>query len=288
MLLQVRLEQAEAALVGARGAEEAASRQRRRGDAGNRAPARMQALGPGALLEEDLHAAGRRGGDALRAHERVGVEAEQPPGHQRRAEMRYHAGGVEAHVVEAALHGGADADRALHAGDVGRQHVGAAGAPRLRHAEGGRQARHGRMDDGGEMRVVEIEAVQQHAVDEGRIPQRQSLAMPDHGARAVAAERDRSRQRTLRERIAARREPHADGIEHQLERALAHRLRHVRQPQPGDELGKPAGGNRRRARPGLRIGMGAIAWCHGSILSARRSVGGSLTAPPIFVPIGAR
>ena len=31
--------------------------------------------------------------------------------------------------------------------------------------------------------------------------------------------------------------------------------------------------------------MGAIAWCHGSILSARRSAGRSLTAPPIFVPI---
>ena len=204
MLLQVRLEQAEAALVGARWAEEAVLCQRRRGDAGDRAPAGMQPLGPGAFLEEDLHAAGRRGGNALRTRERVGVEAEQPSGHQRRAEMRDHAGRMEADVVEAALDGSADADGALHPGDVGRQHVGAARALRLRDAEGGRQARHGRMDDGGEMRVVEVEAVQQHAVDEGRIAQRQPLAVPDHGARAVAAERVRAGQRAFSERIAAR------------------------------------------------------------------------------------
>ena len=169
--------------------------------------------------------------------------------------MRDDAGGVEAHVVEAALHGRADADGALHAGDVGRQHVGAAGALRLADAERGRQARDGRMDDGGEMRVVEVEAVQQHAVDEGRIPQRQPLAVPDHGAGALAAERDRAGQRTLRERIAARREPDADGVEHQLQRALAHRLRHVRQPHPGDELGQPARGNCRSARAARRIGV---------------------------------
>ena len=285
MLLQMRLEQAEAALVGARGAEEAVLGERCRGDAGNRPPARMQALGPCALLEEDLHAAGRRGGNALRAHERVGVEAEQPPGNQRRAEMRYDAGRVEAHVVEAAFDGSADADRAFHARDEGRQHVGAARALRFRDAEGGRQARHRRVDDGGEMRVVEIEAVQQHAVDEGRIPKRQPLAMPDHRARAVAAERDGARERAFRERIAARRKPNADGIEHQLARPLAHGLGHIRKPHARHELRKPTGGNRRRARPGVRFGIGAIAWRHGSILRTRPSVGGRLTAPLIFVPI---
>ena len=53
-------------------------------------------------------------------------------------------------------------------------------------------------------------------------------------------------------------------------------------------VAQPAGGNRRRVRPSMRIGMGAIAWCHDSTLSARRSVRRSLTAPPIFVPIAAR
>ena len=105
------------------------------------------------------------------------------------------------------------------------------------------------------MRVVEVEAMQQHAVGERRIPQRQPLAMPDHGAGAFAAQCDRARQRTLRKWIAPRREPHADGVEHQLQRALAHRARHVRQPHPRNELGQPARRNWRRVRAARQIGV---------------------------------
>ena len=156
-------------------------------------------------------------------------------------------------------------------------------------AERGRQARDGRMDDGGEMRVVEVEAMQQHAVDEGRIPQRQPLAVPDHGAGAVAAERPRAGQRALRERIAARREPDADGIEHQLQRALAHGLGHFRQPHAGHELGQPARGNRRRVEPpcgsACELSRGVMA---ASFFPPVAASGRSLTAPPIFVPIAAR
>ena len=77
MALQVRVEEAEAALVGTGRADEAVPHEMRRGDAGDRGPAGMEALGPRALLEEQLHA--RRGArrDALRRDDLVRVEAKE-------------------------------------------------------------------------------------------------------------------------------------------------------------------------------------------------------------------
>src|SRR5262245_38372797 len=125
----------------------------------------MQALGPGALLQEDLNAACRRSGDTLRPRQGVSVQAHQPSRHQRSREVGDHAGGVEADVVKATLYRGADAYRTLHPGDIRRQHVGAARALRLADAEGRWQTSDRWMDDGVEMRVVEVEPVQQHPVD---------------------------------------------------------------------------------------------------------------------------
>src|ERR1700674_3323889 len=116
------------------------------------------------------------------------------------------------------------------------------------------------MDDGGEMGVVEVEAMQQHAVYEGCIPERQPLAMPDHRARAFAAERGCAGQRALGKWKAAGCEPHADGIENEQARALAHGPWHIGKPHARYELGKTSGGDGRGIRPGARIGKGAIAW----------------------------
>ncbi len=89
------------------------------------APAGVEALGPGALLEEHLDARRRAASDPLRHGEARRVEAEQLAGDDARGEVRSDGRGVEAGVVEAAVGGEADADRGLHAGDVGEEDVGA-------------------------------------------------------------------------------------------------------------------------------------------------------------------
>ena len=121
--LQMRVEEAEAALVGTRGPDEAVPHEVGRRDAGDGGPAGMEALRPRPLLEEHLHAGGGARRHALRRHDAVRVEAEELRGNHSRAEMRDEAGGVEANVMKAALDGGANADRRLHARGIGREEV---------------------------------------------------------------------------------------------------------------------------------------------------------------------
>ena len=57
------------------------------------------------------------------------------------------AGGMETHVMKATFDAGADADRTFHAGDIARQHVGAAGALGFGHPKCRRQAGYRRVND---------------------------------------------------------------------------------------------------------------------------------------------
>src|SRR5918995_4351701 len=107
----MRLQQAELAFIGPRRPDEAVLRETRRGDAGDGAPARVEALGPGAFLEEDLQAGGGARRDALGGDDLLRRQAEQLAGDDGAAEVGDDAGGVEAGVVETALRRRADADR---------------------------------------------------------------------------------------------------------------------------------------------------------------------------------
>lgn len=151
-------------------------------------------------------------------------------------------------MVEAALHRRADADGRFHARDVGGEHVFATHAAFLRDAEGGGQASDRRMDDGGQMRVVEIEAVQQHTVDEHGIAQRQALGATDDGRATAATERLAAGQRASREGVGVGRQRAADGVEHQVFGALANGGRDICQLHVVHEPGEPARGESEPSR----------------------------------------
>ena len=271
MLLQVTREQAEAALVGALRADETLLRQRRRGDAGDRRPARMETFGPGAVREE-LQAAGRRRqGDALRHDELRLAQAHQPPRGERAREGADEAGRMEADLMECALGDGAEPRRNLDAQDVGGEHVAAARAPLSAHGERGRQQAAGRVDHPGGVRVVEIEPVNQDAIHQRRVAQRQFGRHADHrrvpGARET---RDRG-ERPMREIEAGRGERNAHAVEDQMLRARHGRRRDRARLEAADEA-RQVLGNQRRALGRARLvrGLPQRSDVHRFLLNARK------------------
>ena len=123
--LQIRIEHAEAALIGAGRADEAFAAERGRRDAGLRRPSGMHALGPRAVLEE-FHAARRhRQRDALRHRQRLRRKSHQRSGGERAAEHADHAGRVEADLMEVTAADRAEPRRRFHARDIGGDEIGA-------------------------------------------------------------------------------------------------------------------------------------------------------------------
>ena len=120
-VLEVGVEEAELALIGAGGSLETVLGQAGGGDAGNGGPAGVHALGPGAFLQEDLDPGSGAGGDALGGDDGLGREIEQARGDDAGAEMGNDAGGMKAGVVEAAFGRCADTDRGFHPRGVGHQ-----------------------------------------------------------------------------------------------------------------------------------------------------------------------
>ena len=83
LTLEVGLEKTELALVGPRGAEEAVLGQTGSGNARDCSPARVEALCPGAFLEEHLDARCGAARDPLCSDKLVFVEVQQPAGGDR-------------------------------------------------------------------------------------------------------------------------------------------------------------------------------------------------------------
>ncbi len=204
----------------------------------------MNALGPGAVLDELQVAAGERQRDALRRLQPAGVEAEQAAAGERARERADHAGWVEALRVEAALRHARDARAGLHGGDIRGQQLGAA-VPAL---AGQRQHRgqdaDGEVHDAGHVRVVVVEAVHEHAVEQRRVAHRQPAVEADHRRAAAgmpAGERLHRVGAARGEVLAARGERTADGVEQQVAGAQADGGGHVLQPQAMHEAGEAAG-----------------------------------------------
>ena len=187
-----------------------------------RRPARMHALGPGAVLQELEAARGHGERDALRHHQALGTEPHQRAGSERAAEHADQSGRVEADLVERPAADGGQARCRFHAGDIGGEQVGAGGTLHV----GGRQHRRpnagGGMDDPAGVRVVEVEAVHQDAVEQRGVPRRQAQRQTDHGnIPRPAQSRDRGR-RLVGEVVAAGGERNACRIEDQVLGPLAH------------------------------------------------------------------
>jgi hypothetical protein len=109
--LKVGVEEAELSLIDARRADEAMLCEARRRDARDRRPARVEALGPGALFQEDLNPGGRAAGDALCCGQLLRIELQQFSCGDSRCKVGNETGRVKADVVKSAFDGGADANR---------------------------------------------------------------------------------------------------------------------------------------------------------------------------------
>src|ERR1700676_5786336 len=102
--------------------------------------------------------------------------------------MSDEAGCVKARMVEAALGSGAHANCSLHAGSVGNQERASVHAAGFTEGQRAGEARRSRVDDAGQMGIVEVEAVDQHAVRKRRVAYRQTDATADDAAGTRAAE----------------------------------------------------------------------------------------------------
>ena len=125
----------------------------------------MQALGPGAVLEEFERARRHAERDALGLPQFAFRQSEQPAGGERGGGRVADAGGMKAGAVEAAARHAGDPDRCLDAENIGGQHLPRRRPRHDRRRKRCRKLRHRRVDHAPEMGVVEIEAVADQAVD---------------------------------------------------------------------------------------------------------------------------
>ena len=161
-----RLVEAVGALEDRPRAREAGLREVRGHDARVGGPARVEALGPGAVGQVLDDPARLAAAEPERRGELGRAEAEDPPDGRRRAERAAERGRVEAAPVERPRAGPPDRGHHLDAGDERRQHLAARGVTRLARGERGRRAAGARVDDRLLQRVVVVEPVGQGPVGE--------------------------------------------------------------------------------------------------------------------------
>jgi hypothetical protein len=141
--------------------------------------------------------------------------------------------------MQAALDDAGNARAGLDAGDVGQQHLGAAGAPFGGKRPHGGQHADGQVHHAGHVGVVVVQSVHQDAVEPGHVAQRQPLAEADHAASTHrVGERGDRRGQLQREVLLPRRECAAHGVEHQVQRPLLRGRRHGGQRQTVRKLGE--------------------------------------------------
>ena len=159
-------------------AREVGARQERSQQAIARGVARMKRLAHGA---EHLAEPRRlRGGNSEGPGHLLFVEPEEAPGGSRRAEDARRAGDVPSHVVVRRVHSVADAAGHFHAKNECVQELSACDASRFGIGEHCRRDRTARVDDGSQVRVIEIEGVRGDPVHQRREHDVDSLASPKH------------------------------------------------------------------------------------------------------------
>ena len=237
----MRLEEAEAPFIGGGRGHEPVLGHHRGSEAADTGPARMEALGPRAILEEFEAARVRRQRDALRVDQLRGIEPVQLAGRERAGKDADYTCGVEPDLVKSPFGHRAESRARLYAGDIRRQQV-AARKAKLRgksHCCG--QHAGCEVRDCFAVRVVVIEAVHEDAVGEHRVTQRQALRMADHAAGAGSAKLSDGPQRDRCEIEPPCGERAAYGVEHQVLGARAHLCRDRLPAQRDSESGKGLG-----------------------------------------------
>src|SRR5256885_7978998 len=193
--------EAEPALEDGLRSAEPAARERRRHEARVRGPARVEALNPRPVFQELEEARGQAARDAEGGGEPCLVEAVELARGEGRGEGAAGRGRVPTAGVELAWRRHAEPRDGFEPRDDGRDRGAAAGARRLADRQHrGQDDRRGVRDRGG-VRIVEVEAVGERAVDERRERRRRgALGAHDGAGAALAApplERSVERRREL-------------------------------------------------------------------------------------------
>ena len=163
--------------------------------------------------------------------------------------MRNETRCVKAGMMEASLGCRPHAYRRLHAGSVSDQQgfpVDAAGFTETQRA--GKTSR-GRVNDAVEMGIVEVETMDQHAIGEGRVPNRQADIAADHTASSLSAKGRSPRNSDIGETIGVGSQSTPQRIENQQLASMEYGLRNMVVGQVGT---RPACGRAWPARRGLR------------------------------------
>jgi len=243
-ILQMRLEEAEAALEHGRRAAAAGAAEVGGGDAALRRPAGMQVLRLGAVDPALEQAGGEAADDAEGTAELGGIEPEHPAGEAGGAERREQPGRMEAAAVEPARRHAADpaGDLVAH-GNRGDQLPARAG-PGLGQRQGSGDRRAAHVDDRFVVGVVVLHGLGQRAVGEGGRGDRDPLAGAEQSAGALGAHRQRRRAHRLPEVGAEPRQGEADHVQCPVLRRLhdvARQILVAGRERPARERGGTAG-----------------------------------------------
>ncbi len=130
----------------------------------------------------------------------------------------------------AGIHGIADPALDLHTQHERVQELGAGDGHVFRQRKDCGSDRPRRMDHGLEMRVVEIERVRRHAVEERRMQDVDPLVPSEHARLRGADERGERRQRTVHRLVARRADRAADPVEYRALRFMHDGRRDVLDP----------------------------------------------------------
>ena len=208
----------------------------------------MQALGPGAVLEEFERARRHAERDALGLPQFAFRQSEQPAGGERGGRRVADAGGMKAGAVEAAARHAGDADRRLDAENIGGQHLPRRRPRHDRCRQRCRKLRHRRVDHAPEVGVVEIEAVADQAVDGRGVAAAPGKRKADDRNRSAGGDRAEAVDRLPGIVEPRHRHADADRVENVVQRALAHGRGDGVIRCPRHECGK-SGGDRAGRRP---------------------------------------
>ncbi len=234
-------------------------REQRGHESGPRRGTGMKGLGhrPELLAQADR----LRGRDAERHRGALRIEREQARAARGGAEHAGRTGDVPAAVVVVRVDSVADA-----AGHVDAEHqrvddIAAARAAVLGQRKHRRGHRSGGMDDGLEVRVVEIERVRGDAVDERRARHVDALGASEHRRLRGGLEHRDGGQRRLGRFVRRGADRAADPVVERTVRFAFDRVAPAARRMPGHEAGEDAGDRRR-----LRVGGHLRVACHGDTL----------------------
>jgi hypothetical protein len=179
--------------------------------------------------------------------------------------MREEARRVKTEMVKRAFGRRCDAYDVFDAEYVGSQQVAPWPIELFTNAQRAYQCRHRRMQDSAQMRIIVVESVDQHAVHQHRIAQRQPFGHADDRAITVFRHAAYARENAVRKVVARRRERDANGVEYEILGALAHRARYRVVTEAIGEGGKllrdrrtARGCNRRVERNGCRCAHAVV------------------------------